>query len=325
MKKEEIDKLISSINSEHKNDMFVKLDGLAKPMPRTSAGRLSIDVPFGGGSPNGKIIELFGKESSGKTTIALHMVASFQKNIPDKIAAFIDYEHAFDPQYAANLGVDVNSLVFAQPMFAEQGLEGIEALIDTGNFSIIVVDSVSAMTPKSEIEGDMTSHSVGVQAKLMSKAMRKLVGKANMQGTLVVFINQMREKIGVMFGNPWTTTGGNALKFYSSIRAEIKKSKVTKDGDDIVGVMGSLYTAKNKTAPPFQTSVFEIGFGVGIKKEAEILDYGVEFGVIKKAGSWFSYNDTKLGQGRASVIELLESNPELTEELEEKVYAKIYD
>jgi recombination protein RecA len=278
--------------------------------------------------PRGRIIELFGKESSGKTTIALHMVASFQKAHPDLAVAFIDYEHAFDRKYAEALGVDTTNLVFAQPTYAEQGLQGVDSLIDTGKFSLIIVDSVAAMVPQSELEGDMDKSSIGVQARLMSKAMRKLTGKANTKKTTVVFINQLREKIGVMFGSPWVTTGGNALKFYASIRAEVKVGAKNKESDkdsekEFSGNSASITVVKNKTAAPYESAEYDIDFGVGICREGEIIDYGVAMGIIKKGGSWFSYGDTKLGQGRASVKKLLADNPELSEELVAKIHEQL--
>jgi len=287
---------------------------------RTPSGRLSIDSVFGGGTPDGRIIELYGQESSGKTTIALHILAAYQKTQPDRVAGFIDFEHAFDPHYAENLGIDVEHLVMSQPTYAEQGLEAVEKLISSGGFSCVVIDSVAAMTPKSELEGEMGKASVGRQAALMSQAMRKLTGTANRTKTTLIFINQMREKIGVMFGSPWTTAGGNALKFYASIRAEIVRGVKQKDGDgDIISNRGKIKVVKNKTYPPYKECEFDIEFGKGISRVADILDFAVELGAIKKSGSWFSVDDTKLGQGRENVKAVLEENVDLTDELEKRI------
>jgi recombination protein RecA len=296
--------------------------GKAKGMDiqRTPCGILSIDAPFGGGTPDGRIIEIFGKESSGKTTTALHILEGYQRRQPNKRAAFIDFEHAFDPTYAANLGVDIDRLIFSQPTYAEQGLGAIDTLIKSGGYSVVVVDSVAAMTPKKELEGDMGDASIGVQARLMSQAMRKLTGTANKTKTTIIFLNQMREKIGVMFGNPWVTAGGNALKFYSSIRVEIFKGTQVKDADtDVVGFRGKMKVVKNKTYPPFRESEFDIEFGYGISREGSLLDYGVEFGLIKQSGSWFSMDDTKIGQGRTKVKKVLRDNPDLCDEMEKRI------
>ena len=292
---------------------------------RTPSGRLSIDSVFGGGTPDGRIIELYGQESSGKTTIALHILAAYQKTQPDRVAGFIDFEHAFDPHYAENLGIDVEHLVMSQPTYAEQGLEAVEKLISSGGFSCVVIDSVAAMTPKSELEGEMGKASVGRQAALMSQAMRKLTGTANRTKTTLIFINQMREKIGVMFGSPWTTAGGNALKFYASIRAEIVRGVKQKDGDgDIISNRGKIKVVKNKTYPPYKECEFDIEFGKGISRVADILDFAVELGAIKKSGSWFSVDDTKLGQGRENVKALLEDNVDLTDELEKRINEALF-
>ena len=315
-------KAMDDVNTMFKDSNLVFELGKAKNMDiqRTPSGILSIDVPFGGGTPDGRIIEIFGKESSGKTTSALHILAGYQKLHPTKRAAFIDFEHAFDPSYASNLGVDVDRLVFSQPTYAEQGLEAIDILIKSGAFSVVVVDSVAAMTPKKELEGDMGDASIGVQARLMSQAMRKLTGTANTTKTTIIFLNQMREKIGIMFGNPWVTAGGNALKFYSSIRAEIYKGKQVKDSSsDTTGFRGRIKVVKNKTYPPFREADFDIEFGYGISKEGAILDYGVELGFLEKTGSWFIMGETKLGQGRVKAKKTLADNPELCDELEKKI------
>lgn len=312
---DEVNKMFKDNNLVFELGKTKKLD-----IQRTPCGILSIDAPFGGGTPDGRIIELFGLESSGKTTIALHILAGYQKRQPTRRAAFIDFEHAFDPSYAENLEVNINKLVFSQPTYAEQGLEAIDTLISSGGFSVVVVDSVAAMTPKKELEGDMGDSSIGVQARLMSQAMRKLTGTAHKTKTTIIFLNQMREKIGVMFGSPWVTAGGNALKFYASIRGQIFKGKQVKEGEEgTTGFRGRIKIVKNKTYPPFKESEFDIEFGYGISRVGSILDFGVEFGLIKKSGSWFSMDDTKLGQGRIKVKELLLDNPELCDELEKRI------
>ena len=319
----DLKKKLAEINAIHKNDLFILLndpEGSNFGVERTSSGRLSIDLPFGGGTPNGRIIELYGPESSGKTTIALHIASTFQKKQPKKLVAFLDYEHSFDKVYAEKLGVDIDNLVFAQPTHAEQGLQGVDDLLDTNDYSLIIIDSIAAMVPKKELEGDIGDSSIGVQARIMSQTLRKITGKANTTKTTIIFTNQMREKIGVMFGSPWVTTGGNALKFYASIRVEVKRGPANKDKEgNVTGNRGELYVVKNKTFPPYKRSSYDMEFGVGISEEGEILDYGVESGIIKKAGSWFSYGDTKLGQGRDGVKLLLADNPELKEELSKKI------
>ena len=285
-----------------------------------STGSLGLDYALGiGGLPKGRIIEIFGPESSGKTTLALHVIAESQKQ--GGIAAFIDAEHAFDRFYAKKLGVDVENLLISQPDCGEQALEIAENLIRSGAIDVIVVDSVAALTPKSEIEGEMGDSKMGLQARLMSQAMRKLTATISKTGCVCIFINQLREKLGVMFGNPETTTGGNALKFYSSVRLDIRKVSQIKDGENINGNRVKVKVVKNKVAPPFKKAEFDILYGEGISLTGEIIDLGVEMGVIKKSGSWFSYNETKLGQGRDALKRLLDENPELCEEL----YAKIMD
>jgi recombination protein RecA len=284
------------------------------------SGSIALDMAMGiGGYPKGRVIEIFGPESSGKTTLAIHAIAEAQK--VGGIAAFIDAEHAFDPTYAQKLGVDINELLISQPDNGEQALEIADSLIRSGAIDIIVIDSVAALTPKAEIEGEMGDSKMGLQARLMSQALRKLTGSISKTKTCVIFINQLRDKIGVMFGNPETTTGGNALKFYASVRLDIRKIGQLKDGDDVQGNHTRVKVVKNKVAPPFRKAEFDILFGEGISKIGEIIDLGVEINLIKKAGSWFSYGETKLGQGREGVKSLLKDNPELMEELEAKIYA----
>ena len=281
-------------------------------------GSLGLNVALGvGGYPRGRIIEIFGPESSGKTTLAIHAIAEAQKN--GGIAAIIDAEHAFDRFYAQKLGVDVNSLLIAQPDNGEQALEIADQLISSAAVDLVIIDSVAALTPKAEIEGDMGDNKVGLQARLMSQALRKLTATIAKTNTTCIFINQLREKIGVMFGSPETTTGGNALKFYASVRIDIRKSTPIKDGEEILGHLTKVKIVKNKVAPPFRRAEFDIMFGEGISKVGEIIDLGVEHGIIKKSGSWFSYGETKLAQGRDAVKQLLADNPELAEELEAKI------
>ena len=283
-----------------------------------SSGSLGLDLALGvGGYPRGRVIEIYGPESSGKTTLTLHAIAEAQK--AGGIAAFIDAEHAFDRFYAQNLGIDVDNLIISQPDHGEQALEIADNLISSGAIDIIVIDSVAALTPKSEIEGEMGDSKMGLHARLMSQALRKLTGTIHRTNCTVIFINQLREKIGVMFGNPETTTGGNALKFYASVRLDIRRRTQIKDGDRVIGNMTKVKVVKNKVAPPFQIAEFDIMYGKGISKTGEILDLGVEFGIVKKSGSWFSYGDTKLGQGRDAVKALIADNPDLAEELETKI------
>ncbi len=286
------------------------------------SGSISLDLALGvGGYPKGRIIEIYGPESSGKTTLAIHAIAEAQK--AGGIAAFIDAEHAFDRFYAGKLGVDVDNLIISQPDNGEQALEIADQLIRSAAVDIVVVDSVAALTPKAEIEGDMGDNKVGLQARLMSQALRKLTATINKTNTTCIFINQLREKIGVMFGNPETTTGGNALKFYASVRLDIRKSTAIKDGDEVVGNEVKVKVVKNKVAPPFRRAQFEILFGEGISRVGEIVDLGVEYGILEKSGSWFSYNGSKLAQGKEGVKKVLKDNPELSEELTAKIFEVI--
>lgn len=287
-----------------------------------STGSLGLDIALGiGGLPKGRIVEIYGPESSGKTTLAIHAIAEAQKK--GGIAAFIDAEHAFDKFYAKKLGVDVENLLISQPDNGEQALEIADNLIRSGAIDIIVIDSVAALVPKGEIEGEMGDSKMGLQARLMSQALRKLTGTINKTGACCIFINQLREKIGVMFGNPETTTGGNALKFYASVRLDIRRTGQIKDSEEVSGNRVKVKIVKNKVAPPFRIAEFDVMYGKGISKSGEIVDLGVDYEIIKKSGSWFSYGDTKLGQGRDAVKQLIEDNPELMEELEAKIKAVV--
>ncbi|MFT4680663.1 MAG: recombination protein RecA [Granulosicoccus sp.] len=284
------------------------------------SGSITVDLALGiGGYPRGRVTEIYGPESSGKTTLAIHAIAEAQK--AGGIAAIIDAEHAFDRFYAESLGVDIDNLLISQPDNGEQALEITENLIRSGAIDIIVIDSVAALTPRAEIEGEMGDSKMGLQARLMSQALRKLTGTISKTGCVCIFINQLREKIGVMFGNPETTTGGNALKFYSSIRIDIRRSSQIKNADDVAGNRTKVKIVKNKMAPPFRRAEFDIMYGLGISKVGEIIDMGVDLNIMKKSGSWFSYGETRLGQGRDAVKELLLDNPELMEELETKIKA----
>lgn len=291
-------------------------------IPVISSGSLGLDVALGvGGYPRGRVIEIYGPESSGKTTLAIHAIAEAQK--AGGIAAIIDAEHAFDRAYAEKLHVDVENLIISQPDNGEQALEIADNLIRSGAIDIIVIDSVAALTPRAEIEGEMGDSKMGLQARLMSQALRKLTANINKTNTCCIFINQLREKIGVMFGNPETTTGGNALKFYASIRLDIRRTGQLKDSDDVTGNRTKVKVVKNKVAPPFKKAEFDILYGEGISKIGEVIDLGVDFEIIKKSGSWFSYNETKLGQGRDAVKAILNDNPELMDEIEKKIVEKL--
>jgi len=293
-------------------------DEVVEDIDAIPSGSLGLDIALGvGGYPRGRVIEIYGPESSGKTTLTLHAIAEAQK--AGGIAAFIDAEHAFDRFYAENLGIDIENLIISQPDYGEQALEITDNLIRSGAVDIVVIDSVAALTPKSEIEGEMGDSKMGLHARLMSQALRKLTGSISKTKCTVIFINQLREKIGVMFGNPETTTGGNALKFYASIRLDIRRRTQIKDGDNVIGNMTKVKVVKNKVAPPFKIAEFDIMYGEGISKVGEILDLAVDYNIVKKSGSWFSYGDTKLGQGRDAVKSLIKDNPELADELEGKI------
>jgi recombination protein RecA len=293
-------------------------DTAIEPIDVISTGSIGLDIALGvGGLPKGRVVEIYGPESSGKTTLAIHAIAESQKS--GGIAAFIDAEHAFDRFYAKKLGVDVENLLISQPDNGEQALEIADNLIRSGAIDILVIDSVAALVPKGEIEGEMGDSKMGLQARLMSQALRKLTGTISKTGCCCIFINQLRDKIGVMFGNPETTTGGNALKFYASVRLDIRRISQIKDSDEVSGNRVKVKIVKNKVAPPFRIAEFDIMFGEGISKSGEIIDLGVEHNIIKKAGSWFSYGDTRLGQGRDAVKQLLLDNPELMDELEAKI------
>ncbi|MBR2491907.1 MAG: recombinase RecA [Paludibacteraceae bacterium] len=310
---------IDKIEKDHGKGTIMKLgDNKVVDVPVIPTGSIGLNAALGvGGYPRGRVIEIFGPESSGKTTLAIHAIAEAQK--AGGIAAIIDAEHAFDRFYAEKLGVDVENLFISQPDDGEQALEIADQLIRSSAIDIIVIDSVAALTPKAEIEGDMGDNRVGLQARLMSQALRKLTASINKTNTCCIFINQLREKIGVMFGNPETTTGGNALKFYASIRLDIRRATQIKEGDEVIGNQTRVKVVKNKVAPPFRKAEFDIMFGEGISKAGEIIDMGVETGIIKKSGSWFSYGDSKLAQGRDACKRLIQDNPELASELEEKI------
>jgi recombination protein RecA len=311
---------MDKIEKSYGKGSIMKLgDRAVEDVSAISSGSIGLDIAMGvGGYPKGRIIEIYGPESSGKTTLAIHAIAEAQK--AGGIAAIIDAEHAFDPGYATKLGVNINELLISQPDNGEQALEIADNLIRSGAVDIIVIDSVAALTPKSEIEGEMGDSKMGLQARLMSQALRKLTANINKTKTCVIFINQLREKIGVMFGNPETTTGGNALKFYASVRLDIRRIGQIKDGEEAQGNHTRVKVVKNKVAPPFKKAEFDIMYGEGISKTGEIIDLGVELNIIKKSGSWFSYGETKLGQGRESVKSVLQDNPELAVELESKIF-----
>ncbi len=314
---------ISNIEKNYGKGTIMRLgDQPSETIPVISTGSIALDAALGvGGLPKGRVIEVYGPESSGKTTLALHAIAEAQKM--GGIAAFIDAEHAFDRFYAQKLGVDTANLLVSQPDYGEQALEITDNLIRSNAIDIIVIDSVAALTPKSEIEGEMGDSKVGLQARLMSQALRKLTANISRSKTCCIFINQLREKIGVMFGNPETTTGGNALKFYSSVRLDIRRLTQIKDGENAIGNRVKVKVVKNKVAPPFRQAEFDIIYGEGVSKAGEIIDLGVDLGLIKKSGSWFSYGETRLGQGRDTVKQLVIDNPELFEELEKAIRGKL--
>jgi recombination protein RecA len=292
------------------------------PMDVVSTGSIGLDTALGiGGLPRGRVVEIYGPESSGKTTLATHVIAEAQKK--GGMCAIIDAEHAFDSSYAQKLGVDIDNLLISQPDYGEQALEIADRLILSGALDVVVIDSVAALVPKGELEGEMGDSKMGLQARLMSQALRKLTATISKTNTICIFINQLREKIGVMFGNPETTTGGNALKFYASVRLDIRRMSQIKDGDEAIGNRVKVKVVKNKVAPPFRTAEFDIVFGEGISKIGEILDMGVEMGIVQKSGSWFSYNGDKLGQGREAVKSLLQDNTALADEIEAKIREKI--
>ena len=322
-KRKALEQAIQQIEKVHGKGSIMKLgDGYAVKVEVIPTGCLALDSALGiGGLPRGRIVEIYGPESSGKTTVSLHVIAEAQKL--GGTAAFIDAEHALDPEYAKKLGVNTEELYISQPDNGEQALDIADYLVRSNAVDIVVIDSVAALTPKSEIEGDMEQQNVGVQARLMSKALRKLTAIINKSKTCVIFINQLREKVGVMFGNPETTTGGKALKFYSSVRLDVRKKDAVKDGGVIIGNKTAVKVVKNKLAPPFRTAEFEIIFGQGISKEGSLVDLAIEKGVLVKSGSWISYNDEKIGQGREKVIALLKSNPELYNEIEALVKEKL--
>lgn len=321
-KSKALDVAISQIEKQFGKGSIMRLgDTKIEKMEVIPTGSLELDIALGiGGLPRGRIVEIFGPESSGKTTVALHAVAEAQRI--GGIAAFIDAEHALDPNYAKKLGVDVENLVVSQPDTGEQALEIAEALVRSGAVDIIVVDSVAALVPKAEIEGEMGDSHVGLQARLMSQALRKLTGAINKSNSIVIFINQLREKVGIMFGNPETTTGGRALKFYSSIRLDVRRVDSIKQGDNVIGNRTRVRVVKNKLAPPFKQAEFDIMYGVGISKEGNILDTGVTAEVINKSGSWYSYGEHRLGQGRENAKEFLKDNPDIALEIENKIREK---
>ena len=321
-KQKALDSALAQIERQFGKGSIMKLGGenVMRDIEATSTGSLGLDIALGiGGLPKGRIIEIYGPESSGKTTLTLHCVAEEQKK--GGICAFVDAEHALDPQYAKKLGVNLEELLISQPDTGEQALEIVDTLVRSGAVSMVVVDSVAALTPKSELEGDMGDSNVGVQARLMSQAMRKLTGSISRSNCMVIFINQIRMKIGVMFGSPETTTGGNALKFYSSVRLDIRRIGAIKDRDEVVGNATRVKVVKNKVAPPFKQVEFDIMYGEGISKTGELLDLGVKAGVVEKSGAWFSYGDERMGQGRENSKQFLRDNPQVALEIEDKIRA----
>jgi len=321
-KQKALDSALAQIERQFGKGSIMKLGGehVMRDIEATSTGSLGLDIALGiGGLPKGRIIEIYGPESSGKTTLTLHCVAEEQKK--GGICAFVDAEHALDPQYAKKLGVNLEELLISQPDTGEQALEIVDTLVRSGAVSMVVVDSVAALTPKSELEGDMGDSNVGVQARLMSQAMRKLTGSISRSNCMVIFINQIRMKIGVMFGSPETTTGGNALKFYSSVRLDIRRIGAIKDREEVVGNATRVKVVKNKVAPPFKQVEFDIMYGEGISKTGELLDLGVKAGVVEKSGAWFSYGDERMGQGRENSKQYLKDNPKVALEIEDKIRA----
>jgi len=318
-RKAALEQALRQIEKDFGKGAIMKLGEQAEQrISTTSSGSLALDIALGvGGYPRGRIIEVYGPESSGKTTVALHAIAEVQRNGGQ--AAFIDAEHALDPAYAQNLGVNIDELLLSQPDTGEQALEIAEALVRSGAIDIIVIDSVAALVPKAEIEGDMGDAHVGLQARLMSQALRKLSGAINKSKTIAVFINQIREKVGVMFGNPETTPGGRALKFYSSVRLEVRRAETLKQGNDMVGNKTKIKVVKNKVAPPFKTAEVDIMYGEGISREGSILDIGAELDIVQKSGAWYSYHDERLGQGRENAKEFLKANPDLTAQIEQQI------
>ena len=314
---------IDKIDKDYgKGSVMMMNEKSQEPMEFISTGSIGLDVALGiGGLPKGRVIEIYGPESSGKTTIATHVIAEAQKK--GGICAIIDAEHAFDSAYAQKLGVDIDNLLISQPDYGEQALEIADRLILSGAIDVVVIDSVAALVPKSELEGEMGDSKMGLHARLMSQALRKLTATISKTNTICIFINQLREKIGVMFGNPEVTTGGNALKFYASVRLDIRRMSQIKDGDEAVGNRVKVKVVKNKVSPPFRSAEFDIVFGEGISKAGEIIDMGVELGIIQKSGSWFSYNTDKLGQGRDTVKQLIQDNPEMAAEIEAEIREKI--
>ncbi|MEQ2628086.1 recombinase RecA [Peptoniphilus lacrimalis] len=324
-KKEALDKVLATIEKQYGEGSIMKLGQDAKlNIDSIPTGALALDIALGiGGIPKGRIIEIYGPESSGKTTLALHIVAESQKLGGN--AAFIDAEHALDPGYAKKLGVDVENLIISQPDTGEQALEITEALVRSNAVDIVVIDSVAALVPKTEIDGEMGQATIGLQARLMSQALRKLTGAINKSKAAVIFINQLREKVGVIYGNPETTTGGRALKFYSTIRLDVRRIEIIKKGDSPIGSRVRVKVVKNKVAPPFKEAEVDIMYGTGISKTGNILDVAADMGIVKKAGSWYSYNDEKLGQGREKSKDFLDSNPNLLKEIENKVRDTLKD
>ena len=321
-KQKALDAALAQIERQFGKGSIMKLGGkdAIQEIEATSTGSLGLDIALGiGGLPKGRIVEIYGPESSGKTTLTLHCVAEEQKK--GGVCAFVDAEHALDPQYARKLGVDLDELLISQPDTGEQALEIVDTLVRSGAVSMVIVDSVAALTPKSELEGDMGDSNVGVHARLMSQAMRKLTGSISRSNCMVIFINQIRMKIGVMFGSPETTTGGNALKFYSSVRLDIRRIGSIKDRDEVVGNTTRVKVVKNKVAPPFKQVEFDIMYGEGISKTGELIDMGVKAGVVEKSGSWYSYGDERIGQGRENAKTFLKENPDLAYEIEDKIRA----